>query len=165
MGEKTGEKPGSLPIASGLIISMLQGIWAVVAGDASDRIRSAAAVVFREFIVNWCQISIVTKDVEYEFTNQDSAGKPVPRSAVDRDGICTVHCWRLAFLSPPSTWCPMLELMKWSVLKYEHCSIVTCFLFVSPRAAGMALADSSSCAPVAVTISISKELAEDQIAK
>src|SRR6185295_4743565 len=51
MGEKLAEKPGSLPMASGFIISMSQGICALVAGDASNRIRSAVAVVFRRFIL------------------------------------------------------------------------------------------------------------------
>ena len=51
MGEKLYEKPGSIPIASGLIISISQGIWALVPGDASDRIRSTVVVVFRGFIL------------------------------------------------------------------------------------------------------------------
>jgi AmiR/NasT family two-component response regulator len=51
MGEKSYEKPGSLPITSGLIISMSQGICALVANDARERIRSAVAVIFRGIIV------------------------------------------------------------------------------------------------------------------
>ena len=51
MGEKLGEKPGSLPMASGLMISMFQGIWAWVESDARDRMKSAVDVAFKGFML------------------------------------------------------------------------------------------------------------------